>query len=97
MPGEGSKKGCGRETGQGGARGRWAGGGPPPGKSQRRVRGREEVTVMARGRETECRPDCQTDGKEIARARGRMGVEGPGRDGDRQKAGDESKIGRVIT
>lgn len=52
---------------------------------------------MARGRETECRPDCQTDGKEIARARGRMGVEGPGRDGDRQKAGDESKIGRVIT
>ena len=42
-------------------------------------------------------PDCQTDGKEIARARGRMGTEGPGRDGDRQRAGDESKIGREIT
>lgn len=23
-------------------------------------------------------PDCQTDGKEIARARGKMGMEGPG-------------------
>lgn len=57
----------------------------------------EEVTVMARGGETECLPDCQTDGKEIARARGRMGMEGPGRDGDRQRAGDESEIGRVIT
>lgn len=39
----------------------------------------EEVIVMDRsGGATKCLPDTQTDGKETARARERMGVEGWG-------------------
>lgn len=38
-------------------------------------------------------PDCQTDGKEIGRARREDRDGGTRRDGDRQRARDESKIG----